>query len=727
MAIARLLLLLLACFFSGAVHAVHGSFALEKFLPFPSLELRCVADDKTIEIPIPSRWKINSAKLKVHYAVSSAVISKISNLTIRLNNQVLVQTKLVQIPENEPLTIDVPVSAFKPGYNKLSFVVSQHYTENSCEMPCNTTLWTSIKLPTSSLEFDYDLRPVPMQLGSVSEFIFDPRLVTENKVHLVFNTADEQSSSLAAIAASGIARRFDYRKVTFTTSDLIEPGRDNVIIGTEAFVRPLIGNAFPAATETRAGLLKILPMPGKDGEPDFQRALIVVTGKTIEEVKTAAMTFANISLAYPGSDEMQAVNFTLPDIAAYGGRSVISADKTYELKTLDLPTQTLAGLNPQPARINFRLPADFLIKQNRVMQLVLNFAYGAGMRTDSALNIVVNGVAVRAIPLNNVEGGYFQNYELEIPTYVFRPGDNTILFVPELHVNAKECDLILPGNLFVTIFDNSTFKFPYMPHFIDMPRMELFMLNGFPFTRWPDGFEGKIYIARPSLDALAATMNVIGLMTQKNGFPLLNLELAFKPPTDPNGDLMVVGDVFSLPKNLADASPLRLGKVSRIPYPIVRNWQLETTYAFSSQISKMGSDRGLMMQFESPLQPGRSVLLFAADDQRDLVRLSEELLDPEIQGQINGDLSLFEFNEPKTKVTSLLVGERYTTGKQGKVDWVDIGMDRLDSLLFARKTVFYGLLLVGILGLSWMLYLLIRKYRAKRLATIAGKLPGAKG
>jgi hypothetical protein len=278
-----------------------------------------------------------------------------------------------------------------------------------------------------------------------------------------------------------------------------------------------------------------------------------------------------------------------------------------------------------------------------------------------------------------------------------------------------------PGNLFFTLFDNSTFKFPYMPHFIDMPRLELFMLNGFPFTRWPDGFEGSIYITRPSVDSLSAAMNLVGLMTQKNGFPLLNMALTYKPPNNSTGDLIVIGDVFSVPKELAVASPLQVGKTARIPYPIIRSWQMETNFAFSDQVSRMGSNRGLMMEFESPFQAGRSALLFAADEQADLVRLSEQLLDPEIQSQINGDLIIFEFLDPKTKVTALSVGKRYTTGKQGKVDWIDTGMDRLDSLLYANKAVFYGLLVVALAGLSWVLFVAIRRYRIRRLKTVAGK------
>ena len=719
----RILLLLLAVILPASGSAATVGFPLTQYLPFPSLELRCVKDEQSLDIPIPERWKVNSATLNLYYTVSSTLLSHLSQITVKLNGVTIFQTKLVSIATTAPLKIALPTKLLAPGYNKLAISVAQHRQEKECEPPCASDLWTSIKLDASSIDYDYDLRPLPMQLASLSDMVFDPKLAPSAAVHLVFNTADEQAAGLAAVVASGVARRFDYRRVDFTVSDMLLPGVDNVVIGTTAFVGKMFGAGAPTAAPDKGGYLKILPMPDASGKGsgDPRHALVLVSGNTVDEVKVAAETLANLSIGYPGSDEMRAVGFSMPDITAYGGRSIITADKVYDFKTLNQPTRTMAGLNAQPVSINFRLPADFMIKQNRSVELALNFAYGAGMRNDTALNVLVNNKAVRAIPLQNNDGGFFENYRLELPTYVFQAGDNTITFVPELHMNAKECDLLQTGHMFITLFDNSTLKFPFMPHFVDMPRLELFMLNGFPFTRWPDGFEGTVFIPRPSLDTLAAAMNVIGLMTQKNGFPLINLAVAFKKPQAWKGDLIVLGDLFSLPDELAVASPLHVGKTSHIPYPIVRSWQEESIYSYSDQISKLGDNRGLMMEFESPLQEGRSVLLLAAEDQRDLLRLSEQLLETEVQGQINGGLVLFDFSSAKTKVTAMMVGKRYISGKQGQVNWIDAAVDVLNSILFAHTILFYGALTILLGLLSWLLAVQIRRYRARRLKTVAGQ------
>ncbi|HEX8961994.1 MAG TPA: cellulose biosynthesis cyclic di-GMP-binding regulatory protein BcsB [Rhodocyclaceae bacterium] len=678
-------------------------------------------DEQAIELAVPERWKVNSATLNIYYTVSTSLLSHLSQMVIRLNGIPIGQAKLNPITPSSALKIALPTKLLEPGYNKLTFQVDQHRQEKECELPCATDLWTSIKLDSSSLDIDYDLKPIPLRLSSLTDMVFDPRITPSSTVHLAFDTADEKAAGLAAVVASGVARRFDYRRVDFTVSDTLEAGRDNVVIGTTAFVTKLLGRAPPQKPGDKGGFLKILPMAKSDGSPDPAHALVLVTGNSFDEVKLAAETLSNLSIGYPGSDELKATGFSLPDITAYGGRNILAADKLYDFKTLNQPTLTMAGMNPQPMSLNFRLPADFMIKQNRNVEIALNFAYGAGMRNDSSLNLLVNNRAVRAIPLHNPDGGVFENYKLEIPTYVFRPGDNTITFSPELHISSKECEAVQTGHMFLTIFENSTLKFPYMPHFVDMPRLELFMLNGFPFTRWPDGFEGTVYVARPTLDTLSATMNLIGMMTQKNGFPLINLSLTYQKPKAWNGDLIVVGDLFSLPDEYAAAAPLRVGKVSRVPYPVVRSWQQEAIYSFSDQSSRLGDDRGLLMEFESPLQAGRSVLLLAAEDQNDLLALSQKLLDPEVQSQVNGGLVLIDFSGAKTKVTSLSAGKRYTTGKQGDVNIVDTAADRLDSLMYAYSPVFYALLAAIIGGLTWILVALIRRYRVQRLKTVHGK------
>jgi hypothetical protein len=392
----------------------------------------------------------------------------------------------------------------------------------------------------------------------------------------------------------------------------------------------------------------------------------------------------------------------------YGGREVLQANQLYDFKTLNFPTTSFRGINPAASRIAFRLPADFLIKQNLSAQLKLNFSYGAGARGDSALNIVVNDHAVRAIRLGDQEGGFYKDYEVNIPTFLFQPGRNVIDFGIELHPAQESCPL-LPGNLFVTMFETSTLKFPDMPHFVEMPKMELFMLNGFPFTRWPDGNDSLVLIPEPRAEAVAAAMNLIGMITQKNGFPLLSLRIATKPPASAPGDILVVGRPASIPAGMGKHAPFVIGARTEVPYPIVRDWEGSYTFAHSTQTARLGPHQGLLMEFESPFQTGRSVMMVGADDPADLLRLSAALMEPEIQGQVRGGTVIIDmgpqFDRPR--VTAVRAERPYTTGKGDDIS-------ALDSFLYTHPMLYYALLVILAVALAWALYAFLIRYRMTR-------------
>ncbi|MCL4743744.1 MAG: cellulose biosynthesis cyclic di-GMP-binding regulatory protein BcsB, partial [Phycisphaerales bacterium] len=157
-------------------------------------------------------------------------------------------------------------------------------------------------------------------------------------------------------------------------------------------------------------LLKITHLPLEKFVRDPHHALIIITGDNIEQVKLAAETFAIMSFPFPDTDEMTPVKFELPGVALYSGKHMLVPDKKYTLKTLNLETYTFKGLSPNPKEITFRLSPDLLVKQNQYANLSLHFAYGAGMRNFSVLNVLLNGIHIRAIRLDNELGAIVAGY-----------------------------------------------------------------------------------------------------------------------------------------------------------------------------------------------------------------------------------------------------------------------------------------------------------------------------
>jgi len=192
--------------------------------------------------------------------------------------------------------IQIPVERLKAGYNTLTFQVAQHYQRDQCEQPCAPDLWTNISVTDSSLQLDYELKPIPLKLGQAAGWVFDPKQFPAAAVNMVADTSTPATVTMAGIAASGIARRFDYRKVKFSHSPDIKQGMDNVLIGTTAFVSGVLSRYGLRLGPSDGGQIRIFYVPKTDGGKDGLHALIVVTGKQEAALKIAAETFANMSL-----------------------------------------------------------------------------------------------------------------------------------------------------------------------------------------------------------------------------------------------------------------------------------------------------------------------------------------------------------------------------------------------------------------------------------------------
>jgi hypothetical protein len=312
------------------------------------------------------------------------------------------------------------------------------------------------------------------------------------------------------------------------------------------------------------------------------------------------------------------------------------------------------------------------------------------------------------VALDSPSGNFIDGYKLDIPTYVFKPGTNTIEFAANLHAPGQVCDLIQPDGLFLTLYGNSTISFPPMPHFVEMPRLELFMHSGFPLTRWPDGHEAKVWLTEKDDRVLAAALNVLGVATQRNGFPLFEMELTHERPSG-EAEVLVVGRMGTLGAEVLKAAPLKVAdSEALVPYPVVRGWNTENTAAATSrQKGALGTGRGLLMQFQSPWFPGRTVTLLTAERAEDLLAASALLTNAAVQGQTQGDLVLIEPTEAEPLVSAMNSGARYATGKKGSYS-------PLESFLYTRPEAYYAAAGIGLLLLCVGIFFGLRRWRARR-------------
>ena len=701
------LIIIFTCF-ATIVKAEIIEVPLYKLAPVETVDLRSTSSGFSISIGIPERWEIKRAFVNLSYVNSSALLKERSRLTVKMNNYPVAQIVLNPVVPEGTTRILIPPLLLGPGYNNLGISVSQHYSFD-CENVVAPELWTTLKLKETSLHIEYALKPVPLRLSSIAGFLFDPKIFPQGEVHIITEDLSSEMITIAGVATSGISLRYDYRKVVFSMSREVKPDCENVLIGRKEFVEEFLKQNGMAVPNIEGPLLKITHLPRKGSAPDPTHGLLVISGVDSDQVRLAAETLAIVSFPYPDTDEMMPIKFEVPEVALYSGKSILTAGKKYTFKNLDLDTHTFIGLYPNSKEISFRLPPDFFIKPNQYANLSLGFAYGAGLRHDSALNIQVNGKHIQSIHLDNQNGNIFEGYSISIPTHLFKPGDNVIRFDPLLMPTiVNPCELIIPEQLVLTIFGTSIFHFPPMPHFIELPRMDLFFLNGFPFTRWPDGHETIIYLAQADFDTVVSALNLLGSISQKNGYPLMGIKISFEKPQAWEGELIVLGDIASIPEDLKTLAPLKLTKKTVVPYPIIRSWAGEKALAFSTQISSFGSGKGAIMEFQSPYKKGRSVLLLTADTTKDLCTFTEALLDAGVQSKCIGDLAIVNNTLQDYTVYVMDIGGKYYSGESGKISTIS-------AYLYSLNNLYYFILIGLIIVLGLTIFYLLNKHRKTRL------------
>ncbi len=733
--------------FTTLLYPVFGAGAaavkipLHEVAPVGITNLKCSEAEFNIKLPIPERWRIKSGFIDFSYVNSSALLPQNSRLVLKLNGYPLAQIELNPLAPEGKARVRLPGELLDSGYNDLTFYVSQHYTMD-CEVPCAPELWTTLSLDKAFIELEYDMKPVPLKLSSIPGFLFDPKILPYGKINIVTEDGSQESISLASIVASGIALRFDYRQVDFNFSKNIMPGVDNIVIGRKEFVESILGDSDISIDGPYLQIAHVLASQDAptgrtldNPAPNGTAALIIVSGNNFEEMKLAATSLAVLSFPFPDADRVDITQVILPEVTPYSGKSILDPGETYAFSDMGFSSATFTGFTPEPKNLPVRLPADLLLEQNQYADLYLHLAYGAGMRSDSVLNIRLNNQLAAAIPLNNPNGAVFSDYKISIPIYLFNNGDNAIRFEPVLTPSVSgRCELIRVENLFLTIFGDSTFRFPSLSHWIGLPKIELFFQDGFPFTRWPDGRETALYVASADDDTVGSALNLIGIMTQKIGYPQLRLNVVIDNPRDWKGEIIAVGDIGNMPEDIKDRAPLKYGSMVTAPYPLVKSMSLDGSVpawkrirnyisgnseqklaladetVYMEQTGGLGEGQGSVMEFQSPYQSGRSLLLVTAATPNDLLALSRALGKTSVQGGANGDLVLVDFKDGEYNVMSQTLGNSYYAGNQKSGD-------KLKSLFNSSRSAYFVLLVLAFVALTFSIYYVLRRNRSGRVGS----------
>ncbi len=722
--------------------------SLQSFMPVPKpIDLRNATSEYALSLPISPRMDIQAVTLYLHASNSISLLAPRSQLVVRLGGTVVAQIPLDSRLPQISAVIRIPAALIKPGYNRLSFATAQHYT-NECEDPSAPELWTQIDTARSWIAVDGKLRNWAPKLSDLGK-LFDPKIWGEHRLTLLTPGAMTPATlRWGSLAAQAVALRLDYAPLQVrqapasidaaARADAVlridmsgVPSGDAVLVGTAAQLAPYLSPAL--AAQIRDAFLAILPLDAVG-----QRFLIIASGQDDAQVVRALQALGTLNFPYPDAPQMLVHRFDAPNLSSYAGQNMLYPNQNVPFSRLGLPDRTFQGMFGI-ADLAFVLPPDLYAPENANVHLRLRFAYGAGLREDSALNIFLNDRFQAAIRLDAPSGGYFQDYEVAIPLSAFKPGANAIRFESAMMpLITGKCLAINTQNLQLTLFGQSLIEIPNAAHVTSMPDLTLLARSGFPYTVPPAAAMTEVRVADSDGRTAAAAWTLMGRLAQIQKLPLDGVRFAIGTQDLPAGkDLIVVGSADRVAPRIFEQAPLKLGSASRAPYPVPASpagpgelgwfahlWRgigdlfhmghdsVRPEVTWVAQQGRGLGDHAALMQMQSPAGGGTLTLLTAASP--DILRAqTDRLIEPGVWSTLQGDLVMWKDD---TDVATQRVGPGYTLGSAG--------MSLRISYIVSRHPWLWGIVLGAlVLALALLTLRLLMRFKHRRHAGVAEEAP----
>lgn len=699
--------------------------------------IRNASGSHDLSFPVSDRVDPLSAVLTLHLSNSNVLHQDRSQLVVTINDFYLGQIKLDPLNPTRRVEFRIDPEYLRRGYNKLSFRAAQHYTDSECEDWSAPELWTQLDTVKSTLQLNYRRSPVIEKLSEIDRLINDR--LGDYSATILRGTETVTGDYLywGAVIAQGLKLRLKYVPMTIEER-FVRPYHRNPeeIDASESFKidsTRLTGDAIILGDKESIGAL--LPEPIKEAingpylglfrqDENPYRFFLVISGRTNDEVKMAAQTFALLDAPFPNERQTIVSRLDFPVKQPLYPFNSVAPGKAYALSDLNFADTTL-NAGSSETRINFKMPADIYSTEDAMVRLSLNLAHGAAMRKDSVINVALNDKFVHVIPLKEETGAHYHDYSLSIPLRNFKPGVNKLTFNAVLTPSEYgECAFVQRGNLWVSLYQDSTIAFPDAARLADMPDLKLFERTGFPFIDNGSAKNTTFRLIDGSSDSIASAWHLIGHLAAFDETPIFDLNITGQAG-DSKGNIVLIGKTKSDDTSvLLNDAPVQLGKSSRFPYRFKEDQQtpeeslldwLErivfnpgagspaVTAAPANVVVEQSAGLGdgyLLMSYLPDRQDGVALAL-VSEHGTDLYPGVVRLTSPELWSQLQGNLFIWDKHD------------RHHWTKEGRTAIIGDGTIKMTWIKHFSNHPWQWLILIGVLLIliAWIIHKLLNRYK----------------
>ncbi|MFZ6724483.1 cellulose biosynthesis cyclic di-GMP-binding regulatory protein BcsB [Undibacterium sp. MH2W] len=691
-----------------------------------SVEIRGIEGERSFPFTVRSDEVITSAKVKYGISYSPALLPDLSHMKVLVNNELVSVVPLPHETSKGIVREDSIDPRFFADFNQLKFKLIGHYTRD-CEDPYHSSLWAHLS-NTSYLELTVNAIDLANDLSILPAPFFDRRDST--LLELPFVLPQQASLDMlrnAGSVASWFGHLASYRGANFPVATDGLPKKHAIVFATSK--EAPAGIQLPVIN---GPTLMVVPNPAN---PKYK--LLLVLGRDNAELKVAvqALTLGQSVLSGPSA---VIKDFKEPELRqAYDAPNWLPTNRPVKFGEL-LRNEELqvSGLNPDAIRLNMRVAPDLFTWQRDGVPIDLRYRFTPRPTLDkSTLNIGINGGFVRSLSLSGAEtesgkikesvmlffkeGHRFAQEEVQVP--LFRIGAENQLQFQFYYDYPKQgaCKDVYLDNVRSAIDPDSTIDFSQMPHYATYPNLAYIANAGFPFTKYADLSQSAVVMPdRPTNEETQVFLNLMGRMGESTGYPVINNSVIRSVDVDKHSDkdLLIISTNGNQPllKQWGKYMPLSMdetGNHLQIPRGFLRvlyRWAGkdldETARRSGEMLAKTGNAFGAMMQFESPLSSGHSVIVVTGGDGASLLDVTNGLNKADLRSKFQGDLVLIKGD----KVVDALIGDTYYSGHLPLWTWVKWSLS-------TRPVVLILFLMIAALIVATILFRFLRAKAAKRL------------
>lgn len=676
----------------------------------------------TLFVPLSPRYDVRSCKLRLAFTNSIALLTERSVIRVVMNNRIIGQFYLSREQPDRVVELEVPARFLIEGTNQLQFIVAQHYTLE-CEDPGAPELYTQIQPDESYLEAVVAWKPIYPKLSLLRDMI-DQKLWEPYRYHVCMpgSTGGGMSDiqlSWGSIVSQGVALNLGSRPLVASAGSQLAAGVDNIVVGTTSELTPYLTSTEIGAVTGSFIAFKTLP-----GDPT--RFLLIITGRSPEEVGQAAYAFSLINFPLPDSQYAQVDGLSLPQKEIFLRNAPVKDAGIYSFRRFGMEKNgSVKGWSTGTFPLEVYMPGDLSPEDGSNVELRLHYSYGAAFRRDSVVNVFVNREFHSAILLDNIRGASLYGQRVYLPVKAFQPGRNIVEIAPKMvPLVTEHCEMIQNENLWFTLYRDSDVVVPKLLRQARLPNLTLFSQTAFPFSAAADGANLGVQIAGRDSTTVCAAWMLLGKMAQINGSVLHKAELGFRTPTSKK-NLIVVGPVDSLPEEIMSGAPVNPQEVGRLRYLMSTSPEPEATAVGPIQeileklrgqpterrepeqpsVVSMNArstllDDTIAISFEHPRFLGQLTTVFTAADPEKLYRGLYNLQDRRYWDNLSGNVAVWG-TTPRTLQTARM-GPEFVYG-------VDSAIRRTANEFNSNPLLFAAIVFVAIGVLAFLLSVILRR------------------